>query len=240
MTCYTYYGFPPPQRELYLDFPDKSVNSFDWKKIWNKNYSKFFETFYYYEIRFSDVQNFRYAMDVLVAVRNIPYSNISDFLLISTFEGLLHHKDIYKKLNSQLTKYSLPKKISKYNNRIPCIKAFLEICEDQKEYWQWIFQRNYPLNNPLNNFATKHDLEEFLESSFDYRNKIAHPEITNPIQLKPRQLIPPSSKEPEEFTLEKLISHVFPSFLIFLIRIWLVKGFKTRTDWDSYIDSLFP
>ena len=240
MPCYTYYGFPPPQRELYLDFPDKAVNPINWKNIWNKNYNKFFKTFYYHEIRFSDVKNFRYAMDVLVAVRNIPYSNISNFLLISTFEGLLYHKDIYKKLNSQLTRYSLQKKISKFNNRTPCIQAFLEISEDQKEYWQWIFQRIYQLKIPLSNFATKQYLKEFLESSFDYRNKIAHPEITNPIQIKPRQLIAPLSKEPEEFTLEKLISRVFPTFLMFLIRIWLKKGFKTRTDWDSYIESLFP
>jgi len=179
-------------------------------------------------------------MDVLVAIRNIPYSNVSNFLLISTFEGILYHKDIYKKLNRQLSRYSLANRISKNNNRVPCTKAFLEICEDQKEYWQWIFQRNYPLETPLKNFVIKQDLEDFINSCFDYRNKIAHPEITALIQLKPRHLIPPLSTEPEEFILEKLISQVFPSFLIFLIRIWLRKGFKIRTDWDSYIDNLFP
>ena len=132
------------------------------------------------------------------------------------------------------------KNISKNNNRTPCTKAFLEICEDQKEYWQWIFQRNYPLKTLLNNFATKQDLEDFIYSCFDYRNKIAHPEITNPIQLKPKHLIAPLSNDPEEFILERLISRVFPSFLIFLIRIWLKKGFKIRTEWDYYINNLFP
>lgn len=240
MTCYTYYGFPPPLRQLYLEFPDNSVKSIDWKDMWNRYYDKFYETFYSYDITFTDVENFRYAMDVLVAIRNIPYSNVSNFLLISTFEGILYHKDIYKKLNRQLSRYSLANRISKNNNRVPCTKAFLEICEDQKEYWQWIFQRNYPLETPLKNFVIKQDLEDFINSCFDYRNKIAHPEITALIQLKPRHLIPPLSTEPEEFILEKLISQVFPSFLIFLIRIWLRKGFKIRTDWDSYIDNLFP
>lgn len=37
-------------------------------------------------------------------------------------------------MNSQLSRYSLTNKISKNNNRIPCTKAFLEICEDQKEF----------------------------------------------------------------------------------------------------------
>ncbi|MBA7513727.1 hypothetical protein ES705_05745 [subsurface metagenome] len=240
MNCYTYYAFPPPQRELYLDFPDKSQYHIDWKNVWNNNYDNFYKTFYSYDITLRDVESFRYAMDILVSIRNIPYSNVSNFLLISTFEGLLYHKNLYKKLNSQLSKYSLAKIISKNNNRIPCTKAFLEICEDQKEYWQWIFQRKYPLKTPLNTFGTKQDLENFIDSCFDYRNKIAHPEITKPIQIKPRHLIPPLSKDPEEFILEKLISQVFPSFLIFLIMIWLKKGFKIRTDWDSYIDSLFP
>ncbi len=238
--CYTYYGFPPPQRELYLDFPDKSQYHIDWKDVWNSNYNNFYETFYSYDITLKDVKSFRYAMDILVAIRNIPYSNVSNFLLISTFEGLLYHKDIYKKLNSKLSKYSLTKRISKNNNRIPCTKAFLEICGEQKEYWQWIFQRNYPLKAPLNNFTTKKDLEDFIDSCFDYRNKIAHPEITNPIQIKPIYLIAPLSKDPEEFILERLISQVFPSFLIFLIRIWLKKGFKIRAEWDSYINNLFP
>lgn len=240
MTCYTYYGFPPPQRELYLDFPNKSQYYIDWKDVWNNNYDNFYKTFYSYDITLRDVESFRYAMDILVAIRNIPYSYISNFLLISTFEGLLYQKNLYKKLNNHLTRYSLTKPISENNNRTPCTKAFLEISEDQKEYWQWIFQRKYPLKTPLKNFATKQDLEDFINSCFDYRNKIAHPEITKPIQIKPRHLIAPLSKEPEEFLLEKLISQVFPSFLIFLIRIWLKKGFKIRTNWDSYIDNLFP
>ena len=229
MTCYTYYGFPPPQSQLYLEFPDKSVKSIDWKDMWNKYYNDFYQTFYSYDITFTDVENFKYTMDVLVAIRNIPYPNVSNFLLISTLEGLLFLDSIKNKI-----------KLPKGDKKNTVAKTFVEISEDNNEYWQWIFQRKYPLNTPLNSFATRQDLEDFILSCFNYRNNIAHPEKKVPIKLSPRHLIPPLSNEPDEFILEKLISQVFPSFLIFLIRVWLKKGFKIRTDWDSYLVHLFP
>ena len=229
MKCYTYYGFPPPQRQLYLEYPGKAKQPIDWKKMWKKNYNNFYQTFYSYDITFADVENFRYAMDVLVAIRNIPYSNVSNFLLVSTLEGLLFLDSIKNKL-----------KLSKGDKKNTVTKTFVEISADNNEYWQWIFPRKYPLKPPLKSFATKQDLEDFIISCFIYRNNIAHPEKKIPINLKPKHLIPPSSKESEEFILERLISQVFPSFLIFLIRTWLKKGFKSRTDWEIYLKSLFP
>ncbi|MFX0140867.1 MAG: hypothetical protein ACFFDN_44930, partial [Candidatus Hodarchaeota archaeon] len=214
---------------LYLEYPDKTVNPIDWKDIWMDKYNDFYETFYSYNIQLKDVENFRYAMEVLVAVRNIPYIHVNNFLLVSTLEGLLFLKSIKKKL-------SLPSGGKKGT----VAKIFVEISEDNNEYWQWIFQRRYSLSKPLKSFTTKQDLEEFVKSSFNYRNNIAHPEMRNPVQLKPKYLIPPRSNESEESILERLILQVFPSFIMFLTRVWVNKKLKSRSEWESYLETLFP
>ncbi len=228
MTCYTYYGFPPPQRELYLEYPDTIVNPKDWRDVWKNNYNDYYKTFYSYNIQIADVENFRYALEVLVTIRNIPYIHVNNFLLVSTLEGLLFLDSIKIRL-----RIGGGKKAS-------VAKIFAEVSEVNHEYWQWIFQRNYPLSTPLNSFATKQDLEEFIIASFNYRNNIAHPENRVPVQLIPHYLFPPGSGESEEFILERLISQVFPSFLMFLTRVWVNEKLKTRADWEAYLENLFP
>ncbi len=195
----------------------------------------FYNNFYHSATSLQENDIFRYALEVLRTFINIPYDLIQNFLLISTFEGLLYQRDVYKSLNTHKIKFTITNDVTKHNKRVPCTKVFLEIYQDQKEYWQYIFQNKYPLAASLKEFKTKADLEYFINLSFTYRNNIAHPENIKPINIKEEYLYPHS-------TMEQILSHFikenFPFFILFLLRTWLKKGFKTKTEWYHYILNL--
>ena len=229
--------FPPPYTFLELNLPEDHPQYHNWRKLWKENYINFFNIFYKDTTTQKQNDIFRFTLEVLRTFMNIPYNRIQSFLLISTFEGILYHKDIYKKLNTQKSKYSLAKDITKNNKRVPCIKTFLEICEDQKEYWQGIFQHEFPLKIPLKKFDTKNNLEYFLNLSFDIRNNIAHPESIKEIKIEEKYLYdrPP----PEEISvLIHFIKFELPFFLKFLIKTWLNNGYTTKAEWYDYILNL--
>ena len=229
--------FSPPYTFLELNLSERHPQYFNWVELWKKNYSDFYNIFYKDTITKEQNDIFLYTLEVLRTFMNIPYNRIQCFLLISTLEGLLHHKDIFKKLNSQKSKYSLIRDISKNEKKIPCIKAFLEICEDQKEYWQGIFQHEFPLKVPLKKFENKNDIEYFLNLSFTYRNNIAHPENIKEINIEEKYLYKP--RPPDEISvLIHFIKFEFPFFLKFLLRTWLKNGYKKNAEWYDYILNL--
>lgn len=228
-------NFPPPYTYLDLNLPVDHPHFHDWVTIWNKDYNNFYKNFYSNLKSQEENRIFRYALEVLRTYINIPYDRINNFLLISTFEGLLFQGSIYKALNNNLANYGMTKKITENNKRVPCTKVFLEVCNEQVEYWQYIFQNKYPLSIKLNDFKTKEDIEYFIDLSFTYRNNIAHPEKITPINIRKEYLDPHTTMEE---TLAHFIWKNFPYFILFLLRIWLKKGFTTKTEWYNYIFNL--
>lgn len=231
------FEFSPPYTFLELNLSEGHPQYFNWVELWKKNYSDFYNIFYQDTITKEHNDIFLYTLEVLRTFMNIPYNRIQCFLLISTFESILYHKDIFKKLNSQKSKYSLTEDITKHNKKIPCIKAFLEICEDQKEYWQGIFQHEFPLKVPIKKFKSKNDIEYFLNLSFIYRNNIAHPENIKEIKIEEKYLYEPCPPE-EIWVLIHFIKFEFPFFLKFLLRTWLKNGYKKKAEWYDYILNL--
>lgn len=229
--------FPPPYAYLDLNLPKEHPHYHDWIKIWNEKYMTFYKNFYYTSTSHEENEIFRYALEVLRTFINIPYNNIQNFLLISTFEGILYQGDVYKILNNNKAKYNMPTDITKNNKRTPCTKVFLEVCQEQEQYWQYIFQKKYPLSDPLKDFETKEDIVYFIDLSFTYRNNIAHPEKVTPINIK-EEYISPHPTMGDIWILIQFIKDNFPFFILFLLRTWLKKGFKTKNEWYNYILNL--
>lgn len=125
----------------------------------------------------------------------------------------------------------------KKSKSFPIAITFLKVSEYKKNYWQHIFQSKYPLKTPLLNFATKDDLKNFIISSYQYRNKIAHVLDIKNFKLKPPYLR--GSELPDYMLIEHLINNNYPYFVIFLIRLWLEKKIKTYNDWINFLLQLF-
>lgn len=229
--------FSPPYTFLNLNLPKGHPQYHNYVELWKSNYLDFYNNFYKDPLAQEKNDIFRYTLEVLRTFMNIPLNRIQCFLLISTFEGLMYHKKIYEKLNNQKTKYAISRTIGKGEKKIPCVKAFLEVCEDQKEYWQYIFYSKYPMEKELTEFKTKGDLEYFLDLSFKYRNNIAHPENIKPIDIKEEYLYEPRPAE-EIRILIHFIRFECPLLLVFLLRTWLNKGFKNKVEWYDYILNL--
>ena len=224
-TIYTYNEFPLPSGVLDL----KSNNKLnDWKGCWESNYSDFYKRYYRWTKVDEDIRIFRYALEVLSIIHRIQYVKIKNFLIISTLEGLLFHEKIKKKL-----------KITTNEKRRPVIHAFCKVCGDQNEYWQFIFQRKYPLKIKLNSFKTEIELKKLLGCAYDYRNNIAHPKRIKNINLKPKSLRPPRSSESDEKLLERIISNNFHLFILFLLKTWIKKKFDNVDEWMDYLLSIF-
>ncbi len=229
--------FSPPYTFLNLALPKGHPQYHNYIELWKSNYLDFYDNFYKDPLAQQKNDIFLYTLDVLRTFMNIPNNRIQCFLLISTFEGIMYHKKLYEKLNNQKAKYVISRTIGKQEKKTPCVKAFLEICEDQKEYWQYIFYNKYPMEKKLTEFKTKVDLEYFLNLSFKYRNNIAHPEKTKNIEIKEKYLYEPRKTE-DIGILIHFINFELPLFLVFLLRTWLEKGFKNKTEWYDYILNL--
>jgi len=229
--------FPAPITFLELNLSKEDPRYHNYVELWKNHYIDFYNNFYKDPLAQEKNDIFKYTLEVLRNCLDIPYDKIQCFLLISTFEGLMYHEKIYDKLNSNMPKYALSKPIEKGNKKVPCIKAFLEVCEDQMEYWQHIFYNKYPMGTEITDFKTKGDLECLLDHSFKYRNNIAHPEKVKPINLKEEYFY--ESQYVEKISvLIHFIQSNFPFFLAFLLRTWLKKGFKNKDEWYNYILNL--
>ncbi len=221
--------FPPPIYPMYFDKTRE-----DWVQKWKDKYDWFYTTFYEKDPITTNTLIFRYSLEVLRTLSQISIVRVKNFLLISVFEGLLisENEKYKKKILKQL---NLPKKTG---NSVPAAKAFIKLSESEKNFWQPLFQRNYPLATPLTTFSTKNDLYDFIISSFRYRNTIAHANIGKKLKLKPLYLKPPNSRDPIEFILESFISQYFPHFIIFIIRTWLKYNKTSSQNWMNFILSI--
>ncbi|MBY9006523.1 MAG: hypothetical protein KGD63_07170 [Candidatus Lokiarchaeota archaeon] len=229
---YIFSIFPPPRTQMRLDRPNIGNNIEEWKSFWKDKYNTFYQKYNPESAVFENNGIFRYVLDILRTVNNVPYPEVNNFLLVSTLEGLLFLEKIKKKIKKQLNLNCLDKKTT-------VAKTFVEVCDDQHKYWQEIFLLKYSSKTPLISFKTKDDLEQLIISCFKHRNNIAHPEKKNPVPLKPSYLNPPEWNEKDKFIIEGIINRHFTLFLSFLIRTWLDKGFSTRKDWYTYLLSLF-
>ena len=206
----------------------------DWIQVWNNKYDWFYTNFYEKDPITSNNMIFRYSLEVLRTLSHISIKRVRNFLLISIFEGLL----LSGKKKDKDTIKTLSKALPRTGNKGPAAKVFIKLSEKENNYWQSLFQINYPFTSPLTNFDTEDDLYEFIVSAFNYRNNIAHANIGEKLNLKPTYLKPPSSKAPDEFIIESLISQYFPQFVIFIIRTWLKYNKISSQDWINFIISI--
>ena len=223
---HTYSGFPADHSYISFDRPEY----IDWVDLWRKKYDWFFESFYMEDPMENDTIIFRYALEVLRTLRNIQYVHVKNFLLISILESLIMHEKL-KKLT----------KSPDNSNSWPVAVTFAKLSEQEKNYWQYIFQSKYPLKTPLKSFETKEDLKSLIISCFRYRNKIAHADIgkLDKLNLEPKYLKHRNSNAPDSHELELLINRHFPYLIIFILRTWLKYKKVKGASWKNYLISLF-
>ena len=226
LRSYTNGEFPDPYRIFVLKKPEDIKY---WKNKWNAKYNKFYNNYFTATTGSEGFRMFKRVLDVLRVINKIEYIDLRNFLLISSFEGILYSEHI------AADKLKYPK----YNKKGPLSEIFIKLSEEIREFWQKIFVSKYPMNKPLSSFETKDDLKKFIISAFNYRNNIAHPEKVKKIKIQPSYLKPSNPLISEEERLEFLINQYFTYFLLFLMRIWINKEFKSITQWHDYLKSLF-
>lgn len=77
------------------------------------------------------------------------------------------------------------------------------------------------------------------KSAFQYRNNIAHPKKVKDIKFKPNYLYEHEHEWNYENRLAYHINKWFILFLLFLLKTWLKKSFKSKEEWYQYLDDLF-
>jgi hypothetical protein len=195
---------------------EENINS--WISCWTNNYFDFFKKYYNMIPNHEHSDIFRYTLETIRTIDNIPYLKLKNFLLVSTLEGILFVDSIKNKLKS---KGSSKKDI--------IAKVFAKI--STLNNMNWLYR--------IGKYFTESDLENFIISAYQYRNNIAHPQKRLGIDFEPKFLY---SNEPEvryEYVLAALISEWFKKFLRFLVNTWVKKNIKTQNEWYIYIDSLF-
>ena len=223
---HTYSGFPADKSYISFD----RLEYIDWVDLWRKHYNWFFESFYAEDPLENDTIIFRYALEVLRTIKNIQDARIKDFLLITILESLIIHNKLKTLTNSPDN-----------SNSWPVAVTFVKLSEEEKNFWQHIFQVKYPLKIPLKTFKTREDLKKLIISCFRNRNKIAHADIGNmdKLILEPKNLKHPNSNAPDSHELELLIFRHFPYLIIFILRIWLKYKITSGSSWKNYLLSLF-
>ncbi len=187
-----------------------------WKGCWKENYNNFYNIYYNRVDFYGPLRVFHYTLDSLKTRYNIPRTDIKNFLLISTFEGITFRKSIKEKLGL-------------VGKGSPIAKIFISICQDQQKKWQYAKEK----------FFTDEDLEEFIITAYEYRNNIAHPEKIENIEYKPGFLYDGVQDFLKKSNLERYIMDWFTKFLIFILKVWLKKRCASNNEWYRYIDSLF-
>jgi len=216
--------FAPPAG--FLDLKKPNILK-EWKDCWKKNYNNFYKTYFTITPSSAKTEIFRYTLDVLRMYNNIPYVRMRNFLLVSTFEGLLY-------------KDSIKKTLKVTGKGEPVAKTFIEVCEDQNQYWIYLFNKKFIPRTSFNKMQYNQDLEKFLISTYLYRNNIAHPGHYITPNYEPQYLYQHVDANKFNEHLAFLIYRWFPKFLKYLIKIWLNNNFKSEIDWYQYLDNLFP
>ena len=184
----------------------------EWINCWNSNYSWFYNTFYKRAHDPEPTKIFRYTLDVLRTIDNIPYIDMKIFLLVSTLEGLLFEKSIQRKVFDG-------KRSS--NKSKPVAKAFVQVSYEQNKKWRFLVDEAYFKSLIFNQKGHDQDVEDFIVSAFQYRNNIAHPEKKRNITFKPKNLYDNYKPNQFEDRFFSLILDKFKLFLKFLLGIQL-------------------
>lgn len=187
-----------------------------WKRCWKENYNNFYNIYYNGVDIYGPLRVFHYTLDTLKTRYNIPRTDITNFLLISTFEGIIFRKSIKKKLGLS-------------GKSEPIAQIFIGICQDQQKKWQYAKEK----------FFTDEDLKELIITAYQYRNNIAHPEKIESIEYKPVFLYDGVQEFLKKSNLERNIMAWFTKFLIFILKVWLKKKCVSNNAWYRYLDSLF-
>lgn len=229
------YQFHYPKGFLYLKDSDILVY---WKEKWKLKYNDFYNNFYKIRADPKPKRLLRYTISVLRTEFNIPYIPMRIFYLVSILEGFLYKKNlckrIIKKININRKALNKPT-FHDGTKSIPIAKIFSSVSNDQKIRWDKYFQTQYK-----NESEHSINLEKFIISTFKFRNNIAHPEKQINFDFEPKHLFKNEPIDIQENHFSRFILEIFPIFLKFLLKIFLVKNCTCNNDWYDYIDNLFP
>ena len=218
------FQFSYPAGALYLK-KEKEANL--WLNCWQKNYEDFFNT-YYNKPNYESSNIFRYSIETIRTIDNIPYVTMRNFLLVSTLEGILYSESVKKKM-----------KMKKISKMYVMAEVFIKISNNIKKRWRFLVKDDYFKGSEFDQKNHDVDLNKFIFSAYQYRNNIAHPEEKRDIDFEPYYFY---SKEPSqryEYVLSAKISEWFKKFLRFLLNTWVTKKIKSQEDWYKYIELLF-
>lgn len=212
----------------------KSKILYAWKDCWKNNYLKFYQNYYNNEInenmdKIEQVDIFRYTLNTICTIANIPYLTLKNFLLISTLEGLLFVKSIMNKLTNQGS-----------NKTDTIANVFINVSKDQNKKWRFLVDDKHFKSSKFDQKGHDQDLKDFLKSAYKYRNNIAHPEEKRKIEYKPAHLYIKEPSSRYEYLLSAYISDWYKKFLRFILNIWVNSNFKNKKKWYQYLESLFP
>ncbi|MHA1285656.1 MAG: hypothetical protein ACTSQP_24385 [Promethearchaeota archaeon] len=215
------YQFSHP--EGFLNLKEENNINF-WINCWRENYEDFYKSFYTLKSKKS-FNIFRYSLDTIRIVQNIPFITMQNFLLISTLEGLTFISTINNRINK--------------SKRNVMSEVFIKISADRKKRWRYLVSENYFQDNEFNRLSHNSDIKDFINSAYEYRNNIAHPEEKRDITFKPEYFYNSNNLQRCEYILSMKILEWFKKFIRFLLTTWVEKKIKNQDDWYKYIESLF-
>ncbi len=220
----------------FLDLKDANKLN-KWIECWRNNYEDFYILYYNLYHDYDKVRIFRYTLEVIRTLPNIPFTDLRVFNLVSTLEGYVFvdkiKKDLAKKIYLQREK--IGRKLKRgIGKGIPMAKIFAKICKEQSQTWNIVKSKDQ-----IFNLQYVISLERFLISAYQYRNNIAHPEKYKKIKFLPEELYNWVEPERKPNELSNLILNWFEIFLRFLLHIWVKKEIKDSHEWYEYIKKLF-
>lgn len=209
-----------------LDLKNENIAK-AWLNCWQQNYDDFFNTYYNkpnYE--FSNI--FRYSIETIRTIDNIPFITMKNFLLISTLEGLLYAESVKKKI-----------KIKGLSKKHVMAEGFTKISADLEKRWRFLVDEDYFKAIEFDQKNHDGDIKKFIISAYQYRNNIAHPEEKRDIEFEPHYFYNKEPPQRYEYVLTMKISEWFKKFLRFLLNTWVKKRIRNQEEWYKYIESLF-
>ena len=218
-------GFQFSRPAGFLDLKNKDATK-SWLNCWQQNYDDFYNT-YYNESNIESSNIFRYSIETIRTLENIPYLKMQNFLLISTLEGLLY----VESFKNALKKKGLSKKHVMG-------EVFTRISADRKKKWRFLVNEGYFKDLEFDQKSHDTDIKKFIISAYQYRNNIAHPEERRDIQFEPHYFYDKDIPQRYEYLLVMKISEWFKKFLRFLLNTWVTKRIGNQEEWYNYIESL--
>ena len=209
-----------------LDLKNKNIAK-AWLNCWQQNYNEFYNIFY----KESDTKSsniFRYSIETIRTLENIPYLTMQNFLLVSTLEGLLYVKSVKNKL-----------KIEGFSKKHVMSEVFTKISANRKKKWRFLVSEDYFKDSGFDQENHDKDIKNFIISAYQYRNNIAHPEEKRDIDFKPQYFYDNEPVQRYENILAMKISEWFKKFSRFLLNTWVNNRISSQEEWYKYIEGLF-